>query len=129
MSDISDRHVLPPGLVRVRDNISGRVEVVTQERAQGIVRGRTGSILADNELVLPTGASPYEQARSGATYHRVFSAVPREDLNRASARASRDFPTVNVSTADLVATLLTAYGRGRIQLLTITPLVEAGKAR
>ena len=108
---------LPAGLVRFKNNFNGHVVTLTVEQAKEGVRRGTG-VIVDSEQDLSRAnsrnLSPREAAMVDANVQRVYSSISTATLKAVEYRL-RNLPG-QVSTADLVATLLTAFGEGKVSL-------------
>jgi len=118
-----DSDQLDPGLVRYKDFSSGQVMVMTLEQAKKAASSGHGRILAATEVA--PAVTPFESFRQTATSARVYATVTNEALQSAITKLAQDLPGKGTSISDLVATMVTAYGQGKITLAKIMPIVPS----
>ena len=112
---------MEPGIVNFRYFSSSQVVKLTQEQAAHLVRTGQGSVLGQGSFnSQPTPFSAYSQA---STIKRVYASVSNETFQELKLQISSDrtrFSDPDISIADVLATLVSLYGQGKITLPTIS---------
>lgn len=119
MSDVND----DPNLVQYQDHNSGQVMLIPLNDARMAVATGAGKILTTMSTVQMV--SPYQAYRQNAVYSRVYSSLLTSSLEAALTKLNNDLGQGKATSADLVATLLTAYGQGKITLSKLGPIIKA----